>query len=1731
MAKGKKSKKKNLKLRRQLRKTLGCLFMISALIVTAIPVTPTEAVSPGGWSTATDGYFVRSVGNAVPEIKVTGSYTPPVYRDESGNYFFVFVDDQGNANPADSKPDKFAMIVDYNRDQTLPNGRLTIPAKMDAYIRFTDSSSTGTYAAANKLGYPLYYKTYVTTAAQRSVGGEWQMDENGQMQYVEAYANAPGTQTFVEYAPCLAPQKDNWSPEGKDVQLYYYDDSATKGIPPTSALGVENDSHWKAVTDNTNNRIANATVQYIAKEYAVYDGGNYTFKKCDENRSVFGGTGEGVPASNIASLTFEELTDANNKKVGSPLTGIGAYAFYNCTNIQSVSLGNGLATLGDYSFSNCRNLTEVSLPYNARVERIGAYAFANCEKLREFPVPTTVKGIGDYCFSNCLELEIVDLSGTNFEKPEGSTGLASSLEQIGYYAFNNCQALKYLDLPRSYNGAEKGSGENVSKADAPVFHLSTVKGCTSLEHIKTYSPTLRFVTDAESPTDQNLTVKDSSGTGQTYTRTFYTGGYNGNGLVDGTYTFDNFKADVGDNFYFEAPPYENGTNNTVKTPVHNISNVRHICFKYDGKDKYEIVEPSLGINKGDTKPTDIGLVFAVDTPGKLLDYHAENPASGEILGIPVPEVIMPAKVGPHTIKSLAEGSFTDDCWIEKVSIPESVTDIGSNTFKGCHNLRHIIFDAAENVAAIGPNAFATQVVRELHDDASANPHGCGVAKDTFLNTDVTPFMSFTGSVTNAEMKNTVPFEYAMKATSKISAGEQQPAYITYYTGMPSNLTIKYNPETNMSELQYFPTKADVGEGFEIALDSTSGEPEYVGAYQPFTKNGRSSKYYRFPYITDSVATEVKDAFTNTAPSENQTNIKGGVENIVVPKGVNSIKKGLFSGLDKDGKLVEDIEVQEDDGSGNMVAKTYKAGEKPPENWKNGNAQDIKSLTTQSITEVVPYTFANVDNMERAYVNGTAKIGDYAFDDCDKLALAEVSNVTGELGLRPFRGCGNLADVKFQEGSPFVCDKAVIYQKGEDGETKEKVIECLEGRGTVVTDTSRGVGPDDLEGIKAIAPEAFMDCDNVNIVDLSKSAITEVPDRAFAEMDKLFQVILPDTARLIRNKAFVNTPSLGYVTVPPNVSNIAPDTFAYMTDIEDDDTIQKTRDFFEFVCLPDSVASDYASLYDYIGETTSADLQIKHSLMMYDALDPDDLKFIEERLIIHGTEFELTEKDAPDHTAEGYVFSEWSPGPKIYSPMTGDMEVKALYVPIGATTYTVRFFDINREEMEEYTQKVEEGKAAKAPSKGEMEVEGKVFTGWDRDFSKITSNMDIYPIYTDRVEGMYYVTFWTDMDMTQMIGKVQEVKAGESAIEPAHPTKEGYTFSKWSTDAWQSVSKDLDVFAVYVEGGGNKPDDPNDPNNPNNPNNPDVSGNGSGNGNSGGDHDGGNDDDKKDDNSVSGNGTKYKVVVNGGSGSGEYTAGTIVPINAYARADGTVFDKWTSSSNGVGFVDQTAISTNFTMPANNVEINANYKTKSSSSVSGNSRSARRNSTTSVDVSKGGISNTDIASANVNGSSDNFVVRVTDDATATAAVIAALEARYGDLSNIAYLPMDISLYDATGTTKITDVSGISVDITLPLPDDLIQYAGNNRAASVVNGRLEDLNTRFTTIDGIPCVQFTATHFSPYTIYVDTANLSAGTIDATPKTGDPIHPKWFLAMGLACISIVLFCKKDKKPRAKHA
>lgn len=402
----------------------------------------------------------------------------------------------------------------------------------------------------------------------------------------------------------------------------------------------------------------------------------------------------------------------------------------------------------------------------------------------------------------------------------------------------------------------------------------------------------------------------------------------------------------------------------------------------------------------------------------------------------------------------------------------------------------------------------------------------------------------------------------------------------------------------------------------------------------------------------------------------------------------------------------------------------------------------------------------------------------------------------------------------------------------------------------------------------------------------------------------------------------------------------------------------------------------------------------------------------------------------------------------------------------------------------------------------------------------------------------YLVYFLDYDGTEI--DLQYVEEGKAAIEPEEPVREGYLFDEWSAP-FTCIMKDTIIVAKYVPAPTSaltptptptgKPE--------NGKGTPTPTGTASG---------------TRTPTPTPKTGGQFKLTVQNGTGSGTYAAGATVSITANAAPSGQTFKNWTSNSNDFNIANSSSSVTTITMPSHDLTITANYASATDTSGSNNNGSnnngtnnsggsnSGNNSTagdgsssgnagggsqgTTVDITKPGISNTGIASATVDGSTDNFVVRITDSATARSAVEAALRKEYGSLDNLSYFAMDISLYDATGTTKIEDTTGLSVNITMPLPDDLIQYAGNNQVAGVVNGDdLDKLNPRFTTINGIPCVSFTATHFSPYTIYVDRSNLMSGVVDSTPKTGDPIHPKWFLVVALGCTSAILLLKKDKR------
>ena len=155
-------------------------------------------------------------------------------------------------------------------------------------------------------------------------------------------------------------------------------------------------------------------------------------------------------------------------------------------------------------------------------------------------------------------------------------------------------------------------------------------------------------------------------------------------------------------------------------------------------------------------------------------------------------------------------------------------------------------------------------------------------------------------------------------------------------------------------------------------------------------------------------------------------------------------------------------------------------------------------------------------------------------------------------------------------------------------------------------------------------------------------------------------------------------------------------------------------------------------------------------------------------------------EAPaDPTRTGYTFTGWD---KAFTNITADLVVTAQY---SINTYTVTFKDWNGTVLK--TQEVQFGGDAEAPA--DPTRTGYTFTGWDKAFTNITTDLVVTAQYSINT---YTVTF-KDWDGTVL--KTQEVQYGGDAEAPADPTRTGYTFTGWDK-AFTNVTADLVVTAQY-----------------------------------------------------------------------------------------------------------------------------------------------------------------------------------------------------------------------------------------------------------------------------------------------------------------------------------------------
>lgn len=1466
----------------------------------------------------------------------------------------------------------------------------------------------------------------------------------------------------------------------------------------------------------------------------------------------------------FASASLLKSISLNNVDV------IGNRAFKNCVSLQTASLGQSTQIVGQECFSG----TDLeSVTFSNALQTIGYGAFSNCRNLKTVTFAKggqecTIKG---YAFYNDPSLSTVAMTETNIIKIEDAAFAVESGSQpmgfvlpktmgndpdcLGNYLFAGRSSLESVVMPQGYGR----SASTAASIPDEMFH-----GCANLKYV-------------EFPCDPK---NDPSACGfVSYTP--QTTKINAGLFID----------IINPDFYVKGPKMNTGGNPALPRTstwdaVTAVSDTIPYLYVENGVEYYEVSDGFYLLcinNKGiltscTLKPraSIAGWDGRLEIPAKVGNTKVVGIASGCFSDPELNAAVKYLKIADDSISSIGDGVFQastdekDKQWkkLTTVYIGNSVTSIGKDAFKNCSALTDVTFNsplAGHAKFVIGTDAFKTgseeltfhgDIVKgyapfewatdpnNIIDSEKENSKGIRVCYKSlnYLTVMYNPITKMTtlldypkhdqisGLLAQAHAQDLKDFgvsTYEEYREAYLYALYGNADYDSYRVDFKNAWSAALNEEdveaakeavyqsdvygpwanpqfcANWNSWQpsvsgnSLASASDIMPGYN-ASDSASVVNKMTDwLFEPivaYAAEGDPKPYYEtYPYDIFKNA-EVSDPYRPSTPEED--NLRYTVENIVVPAGVDSIDVyGYINNLTTDGKRHNGPE-----------SNTHNYGTYFNLTWDT----DTRNMYTKKVedvddpTDVVPGLFSGYyvdytsdsdnekfkrgnDSIKTVTLGSVKYLPDYAFDSCEQLWSVSLGEACSDIGKAPFRGCYAMNSMVGNQY--YEADNGIIYSKNADGSLT--IEECFASRGKegIVGQASVSIANDPkLNNVSAIKPGAFEDCDvvtDINLGNNSAAGLAVIPEDCFKNCDNLQRVVLPVTVNDVGSGAFVGSNKLSELTVYGKEVKISGTAF----DNDPAKAVTRVRTY------ADSAVVRYVKEY-------GVDYKLQ--------IDENPL----------GEQWQVTFLDADYNVIKNLKDRKGNP---LDNP-----------------------------------QYVDDGRLAVIPQ--DPVKEGWTFNQWVGMNSKsLDDSIEEDTVFyaqgfsnNGMVDGKFVVEFYDSVDGAKL-GPTQYIEPGKDAIPPAQPVHTGYTFDKWS-DSTTNIQSNKSILALYKASSvgntsGGSSNTPGGSNGSTNVPGANTSNNTSSNKSSSSSTSTTSSTTSSSTASTSTTSSDaaarslYVVTVIGGSGSGSYASGTTVQITANTPAAGSVFSKWVTDSQGVSLASATATPTTFTMPSNNVTITAEYTAgttpattpASTGGNSGGGSSSGGNTNdggSRVDITKPGISNKDLASANVNGSTDNFIVKITETDEATRAVADALTNKYGSLENILYYAMDISLYDSTGTVKIADTSGISVDITIPIPDALVAYGGNNMAGAVVNGnQLEGLNESFTTINGVPCIRFTATHFSPYTVYVDTGNLTEGMLDTTPKTGDPIHPKWFLSIGLACLSIILFMKKDKSAKVKTA
>ena len=461
------------------------------------------------------------------------------------------------------------------------------------------------------------------------------------------------------------------------------------------------------------------------------------------------------------------------------------------------------------------------------------------------------------------------------------------------------------------------------------------------------------------------------------------------------------------------------------------------------------------------------------------------------------------------------------------------------------------------------------------------------------------------------------------------------------------------------------------------------------------------------------------------------------------------------------------------------------------------------IIPNSVTSIGEWAFAYCSALSSITIpDGVTSIGGAAFYDCFNLSSINIPNSVTSIGGNAFGHCSALNSITIPDGVTSIESEA--FQ--DCGLTSITIPNSVTSIGSYAFYNCTSLTSITIpNSVISIGDWTFSSCTGLTSVTIGNS-VTSIGDWAFAACSSLTSITIGNGVTSIGGEAFNGCTSLTSITIPNSVTDIYAGAFwdcSSLTSITIGNGVtyigewafRNCNSLKDFYCYSKEIPQTGTGIFTGSPYTTAKLYVPRSSLSSYEARSPwgsfgeilpitNTITYIVDGEVYksYEVEYSATIIPEPEPTKEGCTFSGWSEIPETMP--THDVTVTGSFIP---NNYSLTYI-VDGEVYKTYTVTYGTSIAPEpVPTK-----EGYTFSGW----SYIPATMPATDVV---VMGTFTISSYTlTYKVDGQVYKTYTVEYGAAITPEPEPTKEGYTFSGWSTIPATMPDHDVTVTGTFTK---------------------------------------------------------------------------------------------------------------------------------------------------------------------------------------------------------------------------------------------------------------------------------------------------------------------------------------------